>query len=115
MADPNPSYQLYDNVEKRPPERGPGYPIADIGRKEVRGTFPGIFLSEISDRSQYHQLSYAYTDSDLLNREDLQTPLIGSARVHAVPRLPDRLLSHTLSISTHVHTEHAPLHLTSHG
>jgi hypothetical protein len=115
MADPNPRYQLYDIVEKRPPKRGPGYPIADIGRKEVRGTSPGIFLSETFDRSHYHQLGYHWTDSALLDREDLQTPLIESARVHPVPRLPDRLLSHTLSIFRHVHTEHAPLHLTSHG
>ena len=115
MADPNPRYQLYDNVEKRPPERGPGYPISEIGRKEVRGSSPGIFLSETPDRGQYHQLCYPCTDSALLDREDLQTPLIESARVHAVPRLPDRTLSHTLSISKHVHTGHAPLHLTSHG
>ena len=115
MADPNPRYQLYDIVEKRPPERGPGYPIADIGRKEVRGTFPGIFLSEIFDRSQYHQRGYPCTVSALLDREDLQIPLIESARVHPVPRSPDRVLSLTLSISTHVHPEHAPLHLTSHG
>ena len=115
MAKPNPRYQLYDIVEKRPPERGPGYPISEIGRKEVRGTFPGIFLSEILDRSQYHQLDYPYTDSALFDPEDLQTPVIQSARVHPVPRLPDRAMSHTLSISTHVHTEHAPLHLTSHG
>ena len=115
MADPNPRYQLYDNVEKRPPERGPGYPIADIGREEVRGTFPGIFLSEIPDRSQYHQLGYPCTVSALLDCEDLQIPLIESAKVHPVPRLPDRAMPHTLSIFTHVHTEHAPLHLTSHG
>ena len=54
MADPNPRYQLYNNVEKRPPERGPGYPIADIGRKEVRGTFPGIKISSLRmSRSSY--------------------------------------------------------------
>jgi hypothetical protein len=115
MADPNPRYQLYDNVEKRPPKRGPGYPIAEIGRKEVRGTSPGIFLSELLDRSHYHQLDHPGTDSALPDREDLQTPLIGSARVHPVPRLPDRTLFLSLSISTHVRKEHAPLHLTSHG
>jgi hypothetical protein len=115
MADPNPRYQLYDNVEKRPPKRGPGYPIADIGRKEVCGTSPGIFLSEIVDRSHYHQRGYHWTDSDLPDRDDLQSPVIESARVHPVPRLPDRTLFLSLSISTHVRKEHAPLHLTSHG
>jgi hypothetical protein len=115
MADPNPRNQLYDNVEKRPPERGPGYPNADIGRKEVRGTFPGIFLSEIVDRSHYHQRGNPCRDSALPDRDDLQSPVIESSRVQLVPRLQDRTLSHSLSIFRHVHTEHAPLHLTSHG
>jgi hypothetical protein len=115
MADPNPRYQLYDSAEKRPPERGPGYPIADIGRKEVRGTSPSIFLSEIVDRSHYHQRGNPCRDYALPDRDDLQSPVIESARVHPVPRLPDRPLSNPLSITTHVHAEHASLHLTSHG
>jgi len=115
MADPNPRYQLYDIVEKRPPKRGPGYPIAEIGRKEVRGSSPGIFLSQTLDRSHHHQLGYPCTNSASLYPDDLQTPFPEYAGVHPVPRLPDRTLSHTLSISTHVHTGHAPLHLTSHG
>jgi hypothetical protein len=108
-------YLLYDILEKRLPKRGPGYPIAEIGRKEVRGTFPGIFLPEIFDRSQYHQLGYHYTVSALPDPDDLRTPLIGSARAHPVPRLQDRTLSHSSSIIRHVHNEHAPLNLTSHG
>ena len=81
----------------------------------MRGSAPGIFLSQTFDRGQYHQLGYFMAVSASLDPGDLQTPFPEYAGVHPVPRLPDRTLSLTLSISKHVHTEHAPLHLTSHG
>ena len=43
MAKPNPRYQLYDIVEDRPPDRGRGNPMNNIGRREVCGLVPDTF------------------------------------------------------------------------
>ena len=51
MAEPNPRYQLYDEVENRPHDRGRGYPMQDLGRREVCGQVPGTFLPHRSMNS----------------------------------------------------------------
>ena len=51
MADPNPRYQLYDEVENRSHDRGHGYPMQDLGRREVCGPVPGTFLPHRSMHS----------------------------------------------------------------
>ena len=45
MAEPNPRYQLYDEVENRPHDRGRGYPMQDLGRREVCGQVPFAFAA----------------------------------------------------------------------
>ena len=53
MAKPNPRYQLYDIVEDRPPDRGRGNPMNNIGRREVCGLVPDTNLPY---RHQVHWL-----------------------------------------------------------